>query len=96
MLDVHGLGGGLKVEKALEEAHIIGNKVTLPGDGPGELGGLRLGVNEVTRRGMSEKEMGQIADFASRVLVDQEDPQRVGEEVSAFMRGFNTVMFCFD
>lgn len=57
--------------------------------------GVRLGVCEVTRRGMKEEEMGKVAEFVGRVAVKGEDPRRVGEEVARFMKDFQEVHYCF-
>jgi glycine hydroxymethyltransferase len=93
LLDVRGLGGFEAVSR-LAEAHVICNKVPLPGDRWGERSGLRLGVNEVTRRGMKEKEMKEIAGFISRALAEK--PSRIGAEVADYMRGYQKVKYCFD
>jgi glycine hydroxymethyltransferase len=94
LLDVRGLGGGFIAERRLAEAHIICNKMPLPGDRWDERGGLRLGVNEATRRGMKEREMREIAGFISRALVEEEP--KVGEEVADYMKNYLKVMYCFD
>ena len=92
LLDVRGLGGGSQAERRLAEAHIICNKMPLPGDVWAERSGLRLGVNEVTRRGMTD--MGAVAEFISRALKGDE-PSRIGEEVAEYMRGYQQVRYCF-
>jgi len=94
LLDVRGLGGGFEAERRLAEAHVICNKMPLPGDGWTERSGLRLGVNEVTRRGMREREMRDVAEYVSRALV--EEPSRIGVEVADYMRGYQRVKYCFD
>ena len=59
-------------------------------------GGIRLGTSEVTRLGMREREMDEIADFIKRAIVDREDPARVKEDVAEFRRGFQKIHYCFD
>ena len=54
---------------------------------------LRLGVPEVTRRGMGKKEMARIARLVKRAL-DGEDPRRVRRDVTALVRRFRTIKFC--
>lgn len=54
---------------------------------------LRLGVPEVTRRGMGRREMIKIAKLIKRAL-DGENPLRVRRDVVALVRRFKTVKFC--
>ena len=99
VIDVRDLGGGDKVAKLLEEANIIVNKNILPGDDPRKPhrpSGIRMGVQEVTRRGMREDEMRQIAEFIARVIIKREDPAKVRKEVEEFMARYNTVKFCLE
>ncbi len=45
---------------------------------------MRLGTIEVTRLGMCEAEMQHIADFIACVIVKQESPAEVAQDVAAF------------
>ncbi len=56
--------------------------------------GIRLGVNEVTRRGMKENEMDKIAEFIERVF-NGEDPVKVGQEVSKLRAEFSDIEYRF-
>lgn len=94
-----GLGGD--IERLLEQAGIIVNRNLLPWDiskyhrnymNPG---GLRLGTSEVTRLGMKESEMDQVAEFMKQVVVDQKDPKQVKGDVATFMKDFTTVQYAF-
>ena len=99
VLDVRGQGGGHKVAKTLQEANIIVNKNLLPYDPPSAIkdpSGLRLGVQEMTRVGMKEGEMEQIALFFKKILIDKADPKRIASEVTEFRTGFTRVEFSFD
>ncbi|GAH12618.1 unnamed protein product, partial [marine sediment metagenome] len=58
-------------------------------------GGLRIGTSEITRLGMKEKEMDQIAEFIKQVLIDKKDPNKVKEEIKEFRRVFQEVKYCF-
>src|ERR1043166_4698805 len=61
-VNVAAHGGGVEVAKRLESGDIIVNYNMLPGDqDPRNPSGLRIGVQEMTRFGMSEKEMGELA-----------------------------------
>lgn len=83
LLDVGGLEKnviGYASEKAakLEEANIII-------DDRG-----RIGLAEVTRIGMKEKEMGKIAELIAKVLVDQTSVEEVRAEIRQLIAKFQT------
>ncbi len=97
--DVRRFGGGLAVAQRLARANIIANKNLIPNDRPEDWdrpSGLRMGTIEVTRLGMGETEMEAIADFMARILVEQEAPETVGEEVIEFRQPYQTLYYCFD
>ena len=97
--DVRQFGGGLEVAQRLARANIITNKNLIPSDKPQDWnhpGGLRIGTTEITRLGMKEHEMETIADFMARVLVEQEAPEEVVNDVVAFREPYQTVYYCFD
>ena len=97
-VDVHGLGGGAEAARRLEAAHIILSKFILPRDAaapPGQMSGLRLGLQEVTRRGLGPAEMAEIARCVRRVLLDGEDPARVADDVRRIRQRFPKVHYCF-
>ncbi len=57
-------GGGVEVAKLLEANDIILNYNMLPGDtDPRNPSGLRIGVSEMTRFGMDERAMGELAQL---------------------------------
>lgn len=57
-------GGGVEVAKRLEDNDIIVNYNMLPGDtDPRRPSGLRIGVPEMTRFGMDERAMGELAQL---------------------------------
>src|SRR5437899_10802892 len=97
--DVRQFGGGLEVAQRLARANIITNKNLIPADKPEDWdhpSGLRLGTTEVTRLGMHEAEMGTIADFIARILVEQAAPEDVVDDVIAFRQPYQTLYYCFD
>ena len=97
--DVREFGGGLEVAQRLARANIITNKNLIPSDKAQDWnhpGGLRIGTTEITRLGMKEQEMETIADFMVRVLIDQEMPETVVDDVVAFREPYQTVYYCFD
>ena len=98
-VDVHELGGGASVARRLEAANIILSKFVLPRDAsapPGAMSGLRLGLQEVTRRGVGPAEMAEIARFIRRVVLNGEDPARVQDEVKSLRQRFPKVHYCFE
>jgi glycine hydroxymethyltransferase len=97
--DVRALGGGLEAARTLARANLIANKNLLPNDGPEDWdrpSGLRLGTIEVTRLGMREPQMEQIADFIARVLIEKESPESVMEDVIEFREPYQKLYYCFD
>lgn len=91
-----GPGKGKEASKKLEEAGIITNMNTIPGDtDPMNPSGLRLGTPELTRIGMKESEMEIIAEFFERVLLKNENPKKIREEIKEFRKDFQEVHYCF-
>jgi glycine hydroxymethyltransferase len=97
VLDVTEQGGGAPCALDLETANIITNKNLIPDD-PGTAmrpSGLRLGAQELTRIGMKESHMSEVAGFFKRVLIDKEDPLKVREDVKDFKKDFQRIHYCF-
>ena len=59
-------------------------------------GGIRLGSSEVTRLGMKESEMQQIASFIKQIVIDKKDAKGVVKEVAEFRKNFQKTQYCFD
>jgi glycine hydroxymethyltransferase len=94
----YALGGD--VERALESANIIVNRQLLPGDIQAgrhyqNPGGIRIGVSEITRLGMKEKEMAEVAELIKRIVIDKQDPKKVRGDVLEFRKDFQKVHYCF-
>ncbi|MEM2104431.1 MAG: serine hydroxymethyltransferase [Candidatus Bathyarchaeia archaeon] len=101
LMDVTKHGDGGTIEKILEKANIVVNRNLLPWDIKEgrhfqHPGGIRLGVSEVTRLGMKELEMVEIADFIKRVVIDKESPEKVRLEVAEFRKNYRKVHYCFE
>jgi glycine hydroxymethyltransferase len=99
LLDVQGDGGGAKCAKALEEANIIVNKNILPWDGPGDTenpSGIRIGVQEVTRIGMKEDDMVEVAELIYKVVKKREEPSEVRKRVIEFRKNFTKIHYTFN
>ncbi|UCH89360.1 MAG: serine hydroxymethyltransferase [Thermoplasmata archaeon] len=97
-MDVKPLGGAAQLVIDLETAYIITNKNLLPWDHVDDAlnpSGIRLGSQELTRLGMKESEMDEVAEFFKRICIDKEDPKKVGADVKDFKKNFNTVQYCF-
>jgi glycine hydroxymethyltransferase len=100
-VDVSKFGDGGSVEKDLEKANIILNRQLLPGDIKAgrhymHPSGVRIGVPEVTRLGMKESEMREIASLIKRVVIDKIDPIKVAKDVTEFRKDFQKVHYAFD
>ena len=95
-LDVAAFGGGAKIAADLEKANIITNKNLLPWDtSPVKPSGIRLGTQELTRLGMKEAQMREVADLFARIAVKGEAAELVAADVGAMREEFNTVHYCF-
>jgi glycine hydroxymethyltransferase len=82
-LNYGGFGKGRKIAQILEKANIITDC------------GIRLGVSEVTRRGMKQADMLRIAELVKRVVKDGEQPAKVKSEVAKFVGEFQEIKYCF-
>jgi glycine hydroxymethyltransferase len=92
---------GGKVEADLEKANIIVNRQLIPGDIKAgrnyfHPGGIRLGVAEITRLGMRESEMKEIASFIKKIIIDKKEPKKLATEVRSFRKDYQKVHYCFD
>jgi glycine hydroxymethyltransferase len=101
LIDVMKHGDGGTIEETLEKANIIINRNLLPWDikeGRHFMhpGGIRMGVSEVTRLGMKESEMAEIAEFVRRVIIDKESMDKVGVDVAEFRKDYQKVHYCFE
>ncbi|MBE3559847.1 MAG: serine hydroxymethyltransferase [Ktedonobacteraceae bacterium] len=83
-------GGGVEVAKRLEENDIILNYNMLPGDtDPRNPSGLRIGVPEMTRFGMDERAMGELA----QLIHDAIRGKNVKEQVHALRARFTEMQY---
>ena len=90
-------GAGAKAADLLEQAGIITNMNMLPGDTRAmSPSGLRLGVQELTRVGMGTDEMQDVARFYARVLLQNEDPSKVKNDVRDFKSNYQVIRYCFN
>jgi glycine hydroxymethyltransferase len=92
---------GGKVEATLEKANIIVNRQLIPGDIKAgrnyfHPGGIRLGVSEITRLGMKQSEMKEIALYMKEVIIEKKDPKKILSKVKDFRKKYQKVHYCFD
>ena len=100
-VDVSKFALGGDMERALESANIIVNRQLLPGDIQAgrhyqNPGGIRIGTSEITRLGMKEKEMVEVAELIKRIVIDKQDPKKIKAEVTEFRKDFQNVHYCFE
>ena len=95
-VDVSELGGGNEVARILKENDIILNMNLLPFEPLDKVtnpAGIRIGVQEMTRFGMKEKEMEQIAGFFKKCL---KNSIPVNKEARKLRGNFHKVHYSFD
>jgi aminomethyltransferase len=87
-----GYARGPEIARRLEKNNIIVNYQALPDDeGFSASSGLRMGVQEMTRFGMKEKDFPELAGYiAESVLKDR----AVAEEVARFRSNFSEMQYC--
>ena len=98
-VDVSKIGGGSVIAQTMERANIIANKNLFPWDnvnGTDDPSGIRLGTQELTRLGMKEREMKEVARLIRRVAIDREEPEKVKKDVVHLKSQYQTVQYCFD
>ena len=100
VVNVLDYGDGGTIEADLEKANIIVNRQLIPGDLKAgrhymHPGGIRLGTSEITRLGMKESEMKEIASLLKQVVVDKKDAGEIAAHVKEFKTDFkkDTILF---
>ena len=90
-VDVAKFGGGVEVARRLEAQDVIVNYNMLPGDqDPRQPSGLRIGVQEMTRFGMRETEMGELAGL----MADAIRGKTVKEAINRLRGRFAEMQYC--
>jgi glycine hydroxymethyltransferase len=96
VVDVKAHGGGAWAAQALEDGGLITNMNMLPGDTSAlHPSGLRLGTQEMTRIGMKERDMADVAGFLHAIVVKKEKPADVAKRVGEFRQKFQGVHYCY-
>lgn len=81
LLDMDRLKDSEKIPDKLQEANVIVDR------------GIRLGTNEMTRRGMRERDMNEVAGIIARILSGKETPRAAKRKVIALARKFRRVRY---
>jgi len=101
VVNVLDYGDGGTIEADLEKANIIVNRQLIPGDLKANRhymhpGGIRLGTSEITRLGMKESEMKEIASMIKDVVIDKKEPGELKGKIAEFRKEFQKTQYCFD
>lgn len=97
-VDVQKYGGGDEVARNLEKADIIINKNLLPYDSQSDRArpsGIRLGFQEVTRRGFKEGDIKHLCNLISDVVKGRREIRLVKNDVVEFRRSFKDIRYGF-
>ena len=97
LLDVREQGKGKFVAEQLEKANIILNKNLLPWDDHNDSenpSGIRIGVSEMTRYGMREEEMKDLALLFKRLIIDKESIDKVKADVIEMRDNYRKIGYC--
>ncbi len=88
-----GYGKGPQIARQLEDNNIIVNFQAAPDEeGFTASGAIRLGVSEMTRFGMEEKDFGELAVLIKEAV---KDGANVASRVKALRKPFRELRFCF-
>ncbi len=97
-VDVRDCGGGRETAERLEEANIILNKNLLPYDDQHNRenpSGLRIGFQDVTRRGFKENEIECLCDLVLDVVKHKRRPVDVRKDVVKLRQDFKGIEYGF-
>jgi len=92
LIRVRQYGTGEEIALRLEQNNIITNYQALPDDGSfvGS-SGIRMGVQEMTRFGMKEKDFAELADYMADCIRQN---RKVADKVKEFRQRFQTMQYC--
>ena len=98
VVDVREYGGGQKLASSLEDANIILNKNLLPYDNQhnrGDPSGLRIGFQDVTRRGFKEGDIEGVCSLILEVIKGERTPAEVRKDVIKLRQSFSEIKYGF-
>lgn len=94
VIRVKKFGQGMELARRLEENNIITNYQALPDDETFlDPSGIRMGVQEMTRFGMKEKDFDMLADFIADVIIRNKE---VKDEVAKKRADFLDMKYCIE
>ncbi|MCX7995441.1 MAG: hypothetical protein N3A65_06705, partial [candidate division WOR-3 bacterium] len=92
VIRVKKYGSGNELARRLEDNNIITNYQALPDDESFlNASGIRMGVQEMTRFGMKEKDFGMLAQYIADVIIKNIN---VKEEIKKFRSQFLKMEYC--
>ncbi len=92
LLRVKSFGPGMAIARRLEDNSILTNYQALPDDATFlESSGIRMGVQEMTRFGLKEKDFEPVAGYIADVVIRNKN---VREEIKKFRRNFLEMRYC--
>jgi glycine hydroxymethyltransferase len=97
-VDVRDYGGGRKIASSLEEANIILNKNLLPYDNQDnrkDPSGLRIGFQDVTRRGLKKGDIEYLCSLILDVVKGKRKPDEVRKDVIKLRQSFKEIKYGF-
>jgi len=92
LIRVKAHGPGMAIARRLEDNNIVTNYQALPDDATFlESSGIRLGVQEMTRFGMVEKDFDELAGLMAEVIIRN---KTVKDEAARYRKNFGAMRFC--
>ncbi len=92
LLRVKASGPGMAIARRLEDNNIIANYQALPGDETFlDSSGIRMGVQEMTRFGMRERDFDTLSGYIAEVVLKN---RTVKDEVRKFRENFREMGYC--
>jgi glycine hydroxymethyltransferase len=91
LLSVKRFGKGAEIARLLEEAAIIVTSTALPQEIGGD--GIRIGVQEITRLGVTEGDMIELADLIAQAITGKRPPTEIALQAQEFGSRFRKVCF---
>jgi glycine/serine hydroxymethyltransferase len=92
VIRVRVFGPGMEIARRLEDNNILANYQALPDDASFlESSGIRLGVQEMTRFGMVEKDFDELAGFMADVIIKN---RKAKEAVARYRQNFRAMKYC--
>jgi len=84
IIDYGNYEKGRRIAKKLQKVNIITDCV------------IRIGTDEITRRGMKQPEMTKIAELLKRTVKDEGNPENIKKEIAKLNRQFQETQYCFE